>query len=113
MESFKGQRIIGKVYKNKDFSGADFSGAELVNVTFRKCDFRGADFRGLKLEGTKFEDCLFDIIDPSNFWVLYHWLSFIGQVSVPNIRIHIRITLSILLYFLKTYSVLWILMAKT
>lgn len=68
MESFKGQRIVGKVYKNKDFSGADFSGAELVNVTFRKCDFRGADFRGLKLEGTKFEDCLFDIIDLGKFW---------------------------------------------
>ena len=68
MKSFKGQRIIGKVYIDEDFSGADFSGAELVNVTFRKCDFRGADFSGLKLERTKFEDCLFDTIEIGNFW---------------------------------------------
>lgn len=68
MESFKGQRIIGKVYIGKDFSGADFSGAELVNAIFRKCDFRGADFTGLKLENTRFENCLFDIIDVSDFW---------------------------------------------
>lgn len=68
MESFKGQRIIGKVYIGKDFSGADFSGAELVNVTFRKCDFRSADFSGLKLENTRFENCLFDIVDMRDFW---------------------------------------------
>jgi len=87
MKDFKGQRIVGEVYRGEDFTGADFSGAELINVVFRNCDFRGADFSGLKLEDTSFEKCSFDVIETGGFWSTVE----LAQFYKANIRIKYNI----------------------